>query len=90
MMSPIFSAKRRSFASFSVSARQETAPGRLMPLLLNGATDDHAGANTGGGYLNSFEADLTVVEQELAEHVAGQTLVGGATEFLRYLNVFRK
>ena len=35
MSAPIFSAKRRSSASFSVSAGRETAaPGRLIPLLL--------------------------------------------------------
>ena len=35
MSAPIFRAKRRSLASFSVSAGRETAaPGRLMPLLL--------------------------------------------------------
>ena len=56
----------------------------------DGTTDDHAGANAGGGYLNSFEADLTVVEQELVAelYVAGQTLVGGATDFCGTFNVF--
>ena len=56
----------------------------------DGATDDHAGANASGGNLNCFEADLTVVEQELVAEldVAGQALVGGATDFCGTFNVF--
>ena len=56
----------------------------------DGAADNHAGANGGGGDLNCFEANLAVIEQELVTelYVAGQALVSGAADFCGTFNVF--
>ena len=56
----------------------------------DGAAHDDAGAHAGGSHLDSLEANLAVVEQELVAelYVARQTLVGGAANFCGTLNVF--
>ena len=68
MSAPIFSAKRRSLASFSVSAgRGDCCTGQADALLLErGPPDDHAGANAGGSTYNSLRRILPSSSRSLS------------------------
>ena len=75
----------------SQCGQRDRCAGQVNALVVgDGAANDHAGTNAGRGHLDSFEANLTVVEEKLVTglYVAGQALVGGATDFCGTFNIF--